>query len=330
MLVAAHQQALLELTQARSISDISTLQSLWSGYGALLRVRLDGATLPSVIVKQVNWQQLPQQLPQHPRGWSSQRSHQRKLTSYQIETHWYQQFAALTDNHCPVPQCLLAQSSPEQLLLVLEDLNNLGFSQVISDAELVHVLAVIEWLASFHAKFFNNSGEGLWTQGSYWHLATRPDEHQAMADSPLKQHAQAIANTLIQSPYQTLIHGDAKLANFCFTPSGTRAAAVDFQYVGQGVGVVDLAYFISSVLNDEQCEALEALILEHYFTTFGQRLKHYHPQLSPTPIEANWRALYCFAWADFCRFLKGWSPDHWKLSGYSERQTAQALAQIAG
>ena len=28
-----------------------------------------------------------------------------------------------------------------------------------------------------------------------------------------------------------------------------------------------------------------------------------------------------FAWADFHRFLKGWSPSHWKINDYSERIT---------
>ena len=38
-------------------------------------------------------------------------------------------------------------------------------------------------------------------------------------------------------------------------------------------------------------------------------------------LEADWRPLYRVAWADFHRFMKGWSPGHWKLSDYSERVT---------
>jgi hypothetical protein len=36
------------------------------------------------------------------------------------------------------------------------------------------------------------------------------------------------------------------------------------------------------------------------------------------------------AWADFHRFLKGWSPDHWKLSDYSERVTREVIAFLEG
>ena len=42
-------------------------------------------------------------------------------------------------------------------------------------------------------------------------------------------------------------------------------------------------------------------------------------------IEANWRPLYRVAWADFHRFMKGWSPGHWKLSDYSERVTREVI-----
>jgi hypothetical protein len=34
------------------------------------------------------------------------------------------------------------------------------------------------------------------------------------------------------------------------------------------------------------------------------------------------------AWTDFHRFMKGWSPGHWKIHGYSERLARQVLAQL--
>ena len=45
------------------------------------------------------------------------------------------------------------------------------------------------------------------------------------------------------------VHGDAKVDNFCV---GTGAvAAVDFQYVGGGVGVQDVVYLLASCLDAE-------------------------------------------------------------------------------
>ena len=60
------------------------VQSLWSGYGSIDRIGLRGTEVASVIVKHVK--------PVgggHPRGWNSDLSHQRKLNSYRVETHWY-------------------------------------------------------------------------------------------------------------------------------------------------------------------------------------------------------------------------------------------------
>ena len=45
-------------------------------------------------------------------------------------------------------------------------------------------------------------------------------------------------------------------------------------------------------------------------------------------LEADWRALYPFAWADFFRFLQGWSPGHWKLHRYSTRLTDEVIAEL--
>jgi hypothetical protein len=38
--------------------------------------------------------------------------------------------------------------------------------------------------------------------------------------------------------------------------------------------------------------------------------------------------LYRMAWADFHRFMKGWSPGHWKLSDYSERVTREVIDSL--
>ena len=42
-------------------------------------------------------------------------------------------------------------------------------------------------------------------------------------------------------------------------------------------------------------------------------------------IENEWRDLFPFAWADFHRFLKGWSPSHWKINDYSEKITREVV-----
>jgi hypothetical protein len=124
------------------------------------------------------------------------------------------------------------------------------------------------------------------------------------------------------------VHGDAKLANFCFSEDGTKVAAVDFQYVGGGCGMKDLAYFVGSCLYEEDCERLETKILDEYFRELKSAVSKQNLEIDWKDLEENWRSLYPVAWADFHRFLKGWSPDHWKINSYSEKITRKVIQNL--
>lgn len=298
------------------------LQTLWGGYGELVRLWVDST---SIVIKHVV---LPQ--PQHhPHGWNTDLSHQRKLHSYQVELNFYQDFANHCRDDCKVPNTLLVEHTEHELLLVMEDLHQLGFTQVIKQAEKHHLSACLRWLAHFHAQHIDNSGIGLWETGTYWHLDTRPDELAALSDEPLKQAAEQIDRVLKAAPYQTLVHGDGKLANFCFESSGKRAAAVDFQYVGKGCAMKDVALFMSSAVEPEQCAELEDWILDEYFTHLNSALNLTQPSIKACDVERVWRPLFALAWADFQRFVKGWSPRHWKINAYTEELKERALSQLA-
>ena len=45
----------LQAAGARAIVDTQIVQSLWSGYGQILRCRIEGGSQSSVIVKHVRW-----------------------------------------------------------------------------------------------------------------------------------------------------------------------------------------------------------------------------------------------------------------------------------
>ena len=62
--------------------------------------------------------------------------------------------------------------------------------------------------------------------------------------------------------FKTIVHGDAKLANFCFSHDLSNVAAVDFQYVGGGCGMKDVAYFLGSCLNDQELRTTENELLD--------------------------------------------------------------------
>lgn len=318
------QHLILSATGATGFHTLETIQRLWSGYGSLDRYGLQGSQWESVIVKHVR---LPERS-QHPRGWNTDISHQRKLRSYQIETAWYQHWAEQCDAACRVPQALALAQQDHGFVMVLEDLNSSGFAARVDHASWRELSACLKWLAHFHAKFMHCSPDQLWPVGSYWHLDTRPDEWAAMEAGPLKQAAANLDQQLNDAPFQTFVHGDAKLANFCFSQDGTQVAAVDFQYVGGGCGMKDVAYFMSSCLDKEACERHEAELLDLYFSELRDALSVTQPSIDAASVEAVWRPLYPVAWTDFYRFLKGWSPGHWKIHRYSERLASEVIGAL--
>ncbi len=107
---------------------------------------------------------------------------------------------------------------------------------------------------------------------------------------------------------------------------------MDFQFVGGDCGMKDVAYFIGSCLDEEQCERQESALLDIYFKALRQDLASRHPSIDGEAVEQDWRTLYPVAWTDFHRFLKGWSPGHWKIHDYSEqlaRGVVRELTQFA-
>jgi len=316
------QDLIIKVSGATSILREEKVQKLWSDYGEIKRYHLAGGQYASLIVKHI---QLPQK-DQHPKGWNTNISHQRKLQSYQVERYWYQKYAPATNKYCRVPECYQALKDGNELVLVLEDLNASGFplrktTEMVTMSQAKHCLS---WLAHFHGQFMGQTPEGLWPVGTYWHLATRPDEWKQMRNLPLKKMASKIDEHLQQAKYQTLVHGDAKLANFCFSEQD-EVAAVDFQYIGKGCGMKDVAYFISSCFTEAECTQYEGELLQHYFNKLEMAVSE---RLDFQQLKAEWLAMYPYAWADFYRFLDGWSPGHWKMHDYSKSITQQVIQAL--
>lgn len=307
---------ILQKTGASALLEEEVIQDLWSGYGKILRIELQNAPLKSVIVKHV---QLPKS-DNHPQDWNTDIGHQRKLNSYEVETNWYRTYSSQSKGR--LPHCLAIETHEHEVLMALEDLDSAGFPLRKTAVTWEEIKPCLAWLAQFHTSYLGQNPTGLWEVGTYWNLETRPQEWDALNDEALKKAAPLIDHKLNSCTYKTLVHGDAKLANFCFSEGGD-VAGVDFQYVGGGCGMKDLAYFIGSCLDEEACERLESQILDTYFQFLQRELNEPNEVL-----ETEWRSLYRVAWADFHRFIKGWSPEHWKINAYSERITQEVIKSL--
>lgn len=276
------------------------LQSLWGGYGEILRVEIVGGEVESVIVKCVK----------PPARANSGVSDARKRRSYEVERVFYERFAPRCSETCRVPRLFGARES----VFVLEDLDAAGYPERRRSADGDTLERCLAWLAAFHATFFASPPNGLWATGTYWHLATRREE-LANVDEAVRAMAERIDAKLASCVHRTLVHGDAKLANFCFARDGA-VAAVDFQYVGGGCGMKDVAYLVSG-------EPGEARAVDAYFRHLRRELDA--RSIDAVAVETEWRVLYPFACADFYRFLAGWAPDHFAR----ERHAQRVLEEVA-
>ena len=237
-----------EITGAR-VERVERLQSLWDGYGEIVRAWLPDRT---VIAKNVR---------------APADAHPRKKRSYEVELEFYRRWAPRCDAHCRVAKLVGHRGS----VVVLEDLGS----------EHPELETCVDWLAAFHMRFLGAEPQGLWKIGTYWHLATRPEELARMRDADLERRAPELDRALREAKFQTIVHGDAKPENFL------GDAAVDFQYVGGGPGIVDVAYLLWRERDEER-------LLRDYLSKL------------PREIAKEWGALYDTARDDFRRFLDGW------------------------
>jgi len=302
---------IIAATGARDARRIGRIQSLWSGWGEIARYALVDGPASTVIVKVV---QPPERSAKgaHPRGWDSDVGEARKRRSYEVESAFYQDWASWCGAR------IARGWSIESGHLVLEDLDGAGFAgRAVGSGSLddLRIGWCIDWLADLHRGYLGMEPTGLWETGTYWHLATRPDEWAAMASGPLKSRAADLDAALAAAP-ATVVHGDAKVANFCFGASGV--AGVDFQYTGGGCGLKDVAYFLGSCLDDAALYASADRWLDRYFA-----------RLDSAEVERAWREVWPHAWADFERFLAGWAPGHWKRGGFAAEMTATAIERLS-
>lgn len=308
------------------------VQSLWSGYGKIIRCK-SHKTEQYYIVKVIS----PENAGTHPRGWNTSTSHQRKIKSYQVEANFYQYYSQQantplsnknTTPYCKVPELITSKVSSSFTLLIMEDLNNTGFSERKDIADWRSLSIAIRWLANFHAKFMGCSSSKLWDEGTYWHLATRQDELKSMPCCDYKTHAQLIDSALTNAKFQTFLHGDAKFENLCFDPNTENVAAVDFQYIGRGSGVKDLAYLVGSCLDEEKLIEFDEFILNEYLKQLKAALIDNKVKLDFEALTEETIKLYPVAWADFYRFLLGWNPESWKVCDYLKQKSQIGLNSL--
>lgn len=174
------------------------------------------------------------------------------------------------------------------------------------------------------------AGTKLWLNGGYTYLATRRNEYASLAQDgdsewsaamckppkgSLLSVAEMAATFLTPSGrlFETYIHGDVKSENLFTTKDGDNVAFFDFQYVGLGLGVCDLAkLFTCSVPLEMIVDANEALP-EELTMREGERqlLERYRKVLLQDEASKgyDWEIFkrhWETALVDWCRFQASW------------------------
>ena len=301
------------------------IQKLWADFGAVWRLRLT----PPIVVKQV----APPADVVH-----SSASYKRKMASFVNEELWYntmQEIYAASCSKgltCVTPRRLTrVPTSGVNTILVLEDLDFAGFSQrrTRGDLSLAESAMLIRWLAHFHAVTLQERVEiksnGLFDRGNYWHLSTRQEEFAATDEgNPLKVKAVELDQKLSSSKFACILHGDSKVANFCFGKNGV--AGLDFQYAGIGAPVEDLAYLALYCRTppggvSEQSVRLEDIerLVALYSESLLEALSVLGSGVCGEAVVEEVRRLFPVAWLDYHRFLCGWRGISWnQLDEYTK------------
>ncbi|TMP31763.1 kinase [Pseudoalteromonas rubra] len=301
------------------LPDSQHSQALWSGCGHIYKFTYQGDMLVAKVAT------VPAQL-DHRHITQSEHSLHRKFRSYEKELMFYRDTAQSYASECALPEVKAVANHNQVFISVFTDFEAQGYHN-ISKADPSHVTQMMTWLARFHAiGLVSSPSRGTYGRGNYWHLSTRPDEYERMMSGLLKSSANQIDQRLLDCPYQTLIHGDAKLANFAF--SRNQALGYDFQHIGEGIGVADVMLLLSSLYCGRDLELHAEQYLDVYFEQLSEALAEHWPKEQFLDLEKCWRHLWTFVWADFHRFLLGWKPDHEKLTSYMLHQTELCLEQL--
>ena len=183
-----------------------------------------------------------------------------------------------------------------------------------NDVTIADVNPLGRYLATRRKEYADLLGDSdsEWSSALCQPIPTVDESLAELVAQVLSPDASADATPSAISDYETLIHGDVKSENLFANTEGSAVAFFDFQYVGMGLGVCDLAkLFTCSVpmhmLTTEALSGDVALAM-----TDGERglLQRYQRMISSVAgKEYPWRELemhWSTALVDWLRFQASW------------------------
>jgi hypothetical protein len=205
------------------------------------------------------------------------------LKCYTLELGWYRELASQAQVACP--RCLHLESANDDLdfVLLLEDLAPARQGDQLAGASVRQIEAALKQAARLHAPFWGNGRADAYE----W---LRPSENStnmirmllpALYPKFRERYAGRLSGDILEmgeefvakldgylrrAPAATTVqHRDFRIDNILFAPDDVHAFVVDWQTLGIGAGVSDVAYLIGTSIADPAVrERQERRLVEFY------------------------------------------------------------------
>lgn len=202
--------------------------------------------------------------------------------SYRTEVDFYRHVAPLLAARLPRCWAAWRNDSGDDFILLLEDLTPRVPGDQLVGCGPDQALAAVENLASVHGPLWDDPGPAAFldrfdeagiaaTESVIGTLGEvfleRFADRLAPATRQVFERFVPAAGDLLRAQAARpvgIVHGDYRLDNLLFAPDGSDVAVVDWQTVGLGLPIRDLAFFIATSLIIERRRATEDHLIDVY------------------------------------------------------------------
>ncbi len=206
------------------------------------------------------------------------------------EVNFYE--LATTESQLPLVDCYYSEfdADTSSSILLIEDLSNVQTIEFLDGCNIEDAKIVVQALAQLHVRWWNSpqlekiswlSSFHTWDFVDWWQQY--PHELHTLLpnldipDSIFKvggkvmSNLPSIINRLEGSP-TTLIHRDIHVDNILFEEQSIYRSAriIDWQLVGRGLGISDIAYFMISSIPPKQRQQAEHDLVKMYHSNLEQ------------------------------------------------------------